>query len=230
MSKIIAKEKTLVIPGEVLAEGMDYVPGHDVFREGEKLVSSKLGLFNVEGRVIKVIPISGKYSPKKNDIIIGRISGYLMSGWRVDIGWAFDVNLTLRDAISEYVSDIKAVDLSKYFELGDYVITQITNVISGRYVDLSLKGPGLRKLGPGRIIQVAPSKVPRIIGKQASMINLIKDATGAKISVGQNGLIWISGPTPESELKTVETIRLIEKESHRQGLTDHIKEFLENKK
>jgi exosome complex component RRP4 len=89
-----------------------------------------------------------------------------------------------------------------------------------------MKGPGLRKLIGGRIISVNPYKVPRIIGKMGSMVNLIKDHTKCIITVGQNGLIWINGE-PKNELIAVNTIRKIEREAHTSGLTDKIKEYLE---
>ena len=103
---------------------------------------------------------------------------------------------------------------------------KIVNVTSQKLVDVTMKGPGLRKLKGGRIIEVNPHKVPRIIGKQGSMVMMIKDATKCNITVGQNGLIWIDGE-PMNELLALQTIRKIEKESHMSGLTDKIKEYLE---
>jgi len=103
----------------------------------------------------------------------------------------------------------------------------VTNVYNGKMFDLSMKGPGLRKLGKGRIIEIGSTKVPRVIGKKGSMISLIKEYTGVRISVGQNGKVWLSADDPVKELKAIEAIRLIEKESHTSGLTDRVKEFLE---
>jgi len=68
--------------------------------------------------------------------------------------------------------------------------------------------------------------VPRVIGKQGSMVSMIKQATGCKITVGQNGLVWLSGE-PEKELIAVNTIKMIEKNAHKSGLTETIKAFLE---
>jgi len=79
----------------------------------------------------------------------------------------------------------------------------------------------------GRIIEITSSKVPRVIGKQGSMITLIKEKTECKIIVGQNGRVWISGPTPEKEILAVDVINKIEHEAHLDGLTDRIKEYLE---
>ena len=54
MSKLITKDKDIVVPGEVLAEGMDYLPGIGTYRDGEKILASKLGLINVDGRAISL--------------------------------------------------------------------------------------------------------------------------------------------------------------------------------
>ena len=106
------------------------------------------------------------------------------------------------------------------------MVMGITNVTSQKLIDVTMKGPGLRKLVGGRIIEVNTNKVPRIIGKQGSMVTMIKDATGCKITVGQNGLIWIDGE-PKMELIAVKTIKKIAQESHLSGLTDKIKAYLE---
>ena len=59
------------------------------------------------------------------------------------------------------------------------------------------------------------------------MITMIKDATDCKIIVGQNGRIWIHGVDPDKEIVATAAIMKIEHESHTEGLTDRIKEFLD---
>lgn len=227
MGKLLVQDRDIVVPGEILAEGMDYLPAGDVFREKDNLISLKVGLINLNGRIVKVIPLSGKYIPKKGDLVIGKVVDVGLFGWRVDFGWAYEATISLRD-IEDYLD--RDYDLTKYYNLGDYVISQITRVSGSKIIDLSMKGPGLRKLGPGRLIHVAPAKVPRIIGKQGSMVSLIKEATNCKLSVGQNGIVWISGEEPKKEDLAIEAIRKIEDESHTQGLTDKMKEFLDKRK
>lgn len=147
-----------------------------------------------------------------------------MSGWRIEFGSPYTAMLSMKDATSEFIA--KGADLTKYFNLGDYLVMKIVNVTSQKLVDVSMKGPGLRKLRGGRIIEVNTNKVPRIIGKQGSMVSMIKDATGCKITVGQNGSIWIDGE-PKMELIAVNTIKKIAEESHLSGLTDKIKAYLD---
>lgn len=224
MSKIIVKDKEISVPGETLAIGMDTLPGAGTYREGEKIVANRLGLVMIDGRTIKLIPLSGRYIPKTGDTIICKVIDVSFSGWRLDTNSAYSAMMSLKDATSEFIA--RGANLTQYYDLGDYIVCKIVNVTSQKLIDVSMKGPGLRKLKGGRIIEVDPNKVPRIIGKQGSMVIMIKDATRCNITVGQNGLIWIDGE-PMSELLAIQTIRKIEKESHLSGLTDKIKEFLE---
>ncbi|MBS3152052.1 RNA-binding protein [Candidatus Woesearchaeota archaeon] len=228
MSKLLVQEKEIVVPGQDLAEGMDYLPGEDVIRDKDKLVSTKLGIVGLSGRLVRIVPLNGPYVPKRGDLVIGKIVGVGIGGWRVNIGWPFEANLSVKDATSDFIE--KGSDLSKYFNYGDYIIVEIVNVASSKIIDLSMKGPGLRKLGSGRLITIPATKVPRVIGKQGSMISLVKDYTGCKISVGQNGIIWLKGDEPKKELLAIKAINKIENESHISGLTDRMKEFLEREK
>ena len=224
MGKLQVKEKAIVVPGETLAEGMDYLPGMGTYREGDKIIAARLGLVTIDSRAIKLIPLTGKYLPKRGDNIVCKVIDVGFSGWRLDTNSAYSAMLSVKDATSEFIN--RGADLTQFFKLGDYLIGKVVNVTSQKLVDISMKGPGLRKLSGGRIIDVNTNKVPRIIGKQGSMVSMIKNATGCKIIVGQNGVVWISGD-PKNEFIAVQTIKKIENESHMSGLTDSIKTFLE---
>jgi len=226
MSEFIVKEKDIVTPGEILAKGMDNFPGYGTYRENEEIYSSRVGIVYIDGRAIKVIPLSGVYMPKVGDTIIGKVIDIAFSGWRIDTNSAYSAMLSLKDATSDYI--VKGADLKQYHDLGDYITVKITNVTSQKLVDVSMRDPGLRKLTGGRLFRVNTNKVPRIIGKKGSMVSMIKNATGCRIVVGQNGIVWISGEI-ESEFIAMDTIKRIEKESHIAGLTNTIKEYLEKK-
>jgi len=224
LGELLVADKSIVVPGEEVATGMDFLPTEGVYRDGEKLVASRLGLFSVDGRLVKLIPLSGKYLPKRGDVIVGKVIDVAISGWRVEINSAYTAMLSMKDATSEFIA--RGADLTRYFTFGDYIVSKIVNVTSQNLVDLTMKSPGLKKLSEGMIITVAPNKVPRIIGKQGSMVSMIKDSTGCRITVGQNGVVWLQGE-PEQELLAVAALRKIEKESHISGLTDRIKAFLD---
>ena len=226
MSGLVIKEKDVVVPGDVLAEGMDYLPAQGTYRRDNKIIASRLGLVTIDMRLIKIIPLSGRYLPKREDTIIGEIIDITINGWRLNINSAYTAMLSMKDATHEFIR--KGADLTKWFDIGDYVVTSITNVTSQNLVDLTMKGPGLRKLTGGRIIKVNCNKVPRIIGKGGSMVGMVKKATDCNIIVGQNGFVWVQGK-PEDEVVAIEAIKMIESNSHVGGLTENVKEFLEKK-
>lgn len=221
---IMKEHKSIVVPGEIIANGMDFLPGEGTYRAGEDVIAQQTGLLEVKGRLLKILPLAGKYLPQKGDTIIGKIIDITMSGWRVEINSAYSAMLPLKDATSAFIP--RGGDLSKYYDFDDHIVCRISNVTGQMLVDLSMRGPGLRKLEEGRIIQVGPTKVPRVIGKQGSMVSMIKHATECKVIIGQNGLCWISG-NPKDELIAVDTIRMIEQNAHMSGLTDKVREHLE---
>ncbi len=224
MGKILIEERKLVVPGEELAEGMDYLPGEGAFREDDKILAFEVGLAHVDNRLLKVIPLGGKYKPKEGDMVIGKVVDIGMYGWRIDFGWPFFATVPLKDGSRDFIPN--GADLSQYYSVGDYVACKITKVVGSKIIDASMKLPGAKKLTNGRLIEVQPTRVPRIIGKQGSMISLIKEHTDCFIVVGQNGYVWISGSEPDKQLLAVKAIRQVEKEAHGEGLTDKISDFL----
>lgn len=224
MSETKVENREIVVPGEIIAEGMDFLPGFGTYRRDDKIIASRLGIANTDKKVVRIIPLSGRYLPKEGDMIIGRISEILMSGWRVETNSAFEAVLGLKEGSQEYIE--RGANLTNYYNIGDYILTKIINVTSQKLVDVSMNERGLRKLTGGRVISVNPNKVPRIIGKRGSMVSMVKQATGCRIIVGQNGWVWISGE-PEMEIIAEKTLKKIDSESHINGLTDQIREFLE---
>lgn len=226
--KIHVKDRDIVIPGDLLAEGMSFLPSGKAFREGDKIYATTVGLVSIKGRVIKVIPLAGKYMPKKGDVVIGKVTNIGYSGWMLDVNSPYTADLNIGEATTEYI-DLAKTDLSKYFDIGDYALAEVINISEGKFVKLTTKRRPYRKLKGGNIIEVSPTKIPRIIGKAGSMIKMLKDLSGCDIVVGQNGLVWIKG-TPEKESLVAKAIKRIERESHTKGLTDKIKTMLGGKK
>jgi exosome complex component RRP4 len=226
MGNLLIEERKIVVPGEEIAQGMDFLPSNGTFRDGESILASKLGIVEVRNRVIRVIPLRGHYAPVRGDLVIGIVADVGFSGWPVDIGAAANVNLPVGEAVRDRVDLIKS-DLSRYFDSGDVIIAKVMNVPKARIIQLSMRDYGLRKLRGGRVIKMSPSKVPRLIGKKGSMVGMIKDYTGCDINVGQNGYVWISG-TAENQLLADRAIMLIEEKAHMSGLTDKVKELFES--
>ncbi|SRR3989344_874630 len=215
-------DRKVVIPGEELGEG---IASYNAYEEGGKVFSRVVGLSEKRGNAFLVIPLSGVYNPKKGDGVIGKISEVSFSKWVVDINSPYQSVLPLNEAVEEFV-DLTKTDLTKFFNYGDMVFAEITSVSKNKNIQLSMHDRKCRKLREGRLIKVVPAKVPRIIGKNGSMVEMIKKLTGTQIVVGQNGIVWIKG---ENEVVATEAILTVERMSQSHGLTDYIKNMLEDK-
>ena len=210
-----SKKRKIVVPGEVIVSGDDYLPGEGAKRDGENVVASRFGLAEESGRVVKVIPITGAFIPRRNNVIIGRVTNITFNGWIVDVDSASSGFLP----IDESPRFINKNEMDQFLAIGDVVSAKIWSV-NTRGIDLTLKGKGLGKLDGGFIFRVSPNRVPRVIGREGSMINLIKEKTGCNISVGQNGWIWVRGNDIDSQIKARKAIEFVTDKAYVEGLTD----------
>ncbi len=216
------EERKLVICGDPLGEGR---AGHGAYEENGKVFSRFVGLAEQKNGMYFVIPLSGIYNPKKGDGVIGKVEDVIFSKWLVDINSPYQAALALNEAVDEFI-DLTKNDLTKYFSYGDLIFAEILSVTKTKNVQLSMKERKCRKLKGGRIIRVTPSKVPRIIGRSGSMVEMIKQMTGTQIVVGQNGVVWVRG---DNEDIATEAVLLIEEKSHKSGLTEDVKSLLERR-
>ncbi|MBI2543151.1 MAG: RNA-binding protein [Candidatus Aenigmarchaeota archaeon] len=215
-------KREIVLPGDEMDERKGRKLGNGVYEEDGKVFSRFLGMTKVSENEVNVIPLSGVYMPKLSDRIIGIIDEVEISGWFVDINSPYSGFLPISEAVEEFV-DLNRTDLSRYFDIGDAILCRISRLTKNKNVQLSMRDFESRKLRGGTVIKVTPTKIPRIIGKEGSMITLIKTKTKCEITAGQNGLIWIRG---EDKGKAIEAILTIERESHTFGLTEKIEKML----
>jgi exosome complex component RRP4 len=218
-------DRKVVIPGEVIFQGEDYLPGEGTEKRGEEVVAVRYGLAEENKKLVKVIPLSGVYQPRRGNVIIGKVENVTFNGWVIDINTADGAFLSLME-VPRYVNKD---DLEEVFMIGDMVVAKI-NSINKRGIDLTVKLKGLGRLDKGIIISINPNRVPRVIGKEGSMISLIKDETKCRITVGQNGLIWINGDKVEDELFAKKAILHVAEKSFISGLTDEMKGWFEEEK
>ena len=216
---IHVENKDLVIPGQILADD-EYYSGRGTFKENGKICSSLLGRVSLRNKKIRVIPLKSKYVPKKGDVVIGKIKDVRFSMWDVDINSPYSGILPAFEVFGR-----EKKELNRVYDVGDVLFLRVVDVDEIKKAKLGLKGRGMGKFKGGIIVDIAPTKVPRLIGKKGSMINMIKDKTKCKIVVGQNGLVWVKG-NEDMEQLTRDIIHLIEAEAHTSGLTNKIKNKL----
>ena len=216
------KEMSIVLPGEFLDEKKGRKVGRGAFFEGEKVYAKFLGVPRINEYEVNVLPLSGIYLPNTEDKIVGIISSTELSGWFIDINSPYSAYLPLAEGVDEFV-DTQRTDISRFFDVDNIIFCTVSRVTKNKTVQVSMRDYGCRKLLGGIIIKVTPQRIPRIIGREGSMIKLIKQKTGCDIITGQNGVVWLRG---ENKTKAIEAILTIEKESHTMGLTEKIEKLL----
>ena len=221
----MTETRKVVIPGEVIFQGEDYLPGEGTEKRGNEIISIRFGLAEESKKLVKVIPLSGVYQPRRGNVVIGKVENITFNGWVIDINTAENAFLSIME-VPRYVNKD---DLEEVMTIGDMVVAKI-NSINKRGIDLTIKFKGLGKLDRGIIIGINSNKVPRIIGKEGSMISLIKEETKCRITVGQNGLIWINGDKVDDELFAKKAIVHIAERSFVSGLTEEMKKWFDKEK
>jgi len=215
------EKREVVIPSQLLGDIQNKKAGKGTFVENGKIYAETIGVLNINKEYINVIPLEGIYDPVKDDFVIGVVEEPLGSGWLVDIKAPYPALLH----VNEVQWDVEFNETEKYLNKGDSIMAKILQVDMEKKLQITLKDRGLYKIKSGNIIDVEPSKVPRVIGKKGSMISLLKKYTRCRIFVGQNGRIWIDGDDEDIK-KVIKAIKKIEKESLSYGLTNKIEEML----
>jgi exosome complex component RRP4 len=173
--------------------------------------------------MVRVVPLSGRYIPKAGDDVIGTVTDVQTTFWLLDIGaprWA-----PLHMTGTPWKIEVGETD--QYLRVGDAVLVQVESLDPTGRIGVTMNGEGLGKLEGGTIVTISPARVPRVVGRGGSMIQTILRRTGAKISVGQNGRIWVGGDAVAIE-RVREVLRMIDEEGHRRGLTERVDTYLQS--
>jgi len=213
--------RKIIIPGELLGTTDSKKAGRGTYIEQKHIYSNVLGILSERPPFINVIPLKGRYDAIVGDIVIGIVQEPLSSAWLIDINAPYPALLH----VSEVPWDVEFGETEKYLNTGDSIMAKVQQVDLEKKLGVTMKDRNLYKIRGGHVIDVEPSKVPRIIGKKGTMISLLKKYTRCRIFVGQNGWIWIDGDDANVAI-ALKAIRLIEDQSVYYGLTDKIEQFL----
>ncbi len=214
------KEREIVLPGSVIGDAGESKAGRGTFIEDGKIYAARLGILARRGDYINVIPLSGVYEPNAGDNVIGVVQETMKNMWVVDINAPYPAILTGEESPWR----VGYGETERFLKTGDVVVASILRIDEARNIDLTMKCKPCRKVDEGIIIEIQPSKVPRVIGKGGSMLSVIKKYTGCWIFVGQNGRIWLK--CDKNASLAIKAIRTIEREAHTVGLTQRIEKML----
>jgi len=214
-------ENQFVLPGDVIVTG-DYRPEQNVILEGNRLMSTAIGFSEIKDDLVTVTPLIGLYTPKTDDLVIGKIVSHNALSWEVDINSYYSGILTASDIFGKDYSPSRD-DLSLKLKTGDIILARIANVNS-RDPLITIIGENLGKIDSGELIKISPTKIPRLTG---SMIQTIEASTNATITVGQNGLIILKCDNSTGLKKSIASIKMIGMAQHDANLEEKIQKFLD---
>ncbi|MCD6468368.1 MAG: RNA-binding protein [Thermoplasmata archaeon] len=213
--------RDVVLPSQLLGDTKKLKAGPGTFVENNKIYAETLGIRHIRDNTVSVSPLKGFYQPHTGDIVIGVVEEVGTSMWLVDINAIYPALLH----VNEVPWHVEFGDTARYLNYGDVVLAKMLPSSESDRLQITLKDRTLHKINGGMIIEVEPTKIPRVIGKKGSMIAMLKKYTNCRIFVGKNGRIWVEG-NPNAILKIEKAIRLIEREAHTYGLTDRINALL----
>ncbi|ABP51483.1 MAG: exosome complex RNA-binding protein Rrp4 [Pyrobaculum arsenaticum] len=221
--------RQLIFPGDVIATADKKVEG-PVYLDNGRYRSLVVGLVEFREDSVVIVPLEGTYRPKKGDVVVGYVTDVLATGWEVDVRSFMPAYLPVSEALHKHV-DLETTPLTTFLNVGDVIVAKVKDVdLTDEYpIVLTLREEKVGKVESGTVVDIAPVKIPRVIGKKGTMLNTLLEL-GCDIVVGQNGRIWIKCGDPRDEVFLASLIRKIELESHVMGLTDRVKSEIEKYK
>lgn len=202
-------EKKIVIPGQLITDQVKKL-GSNIFLNDGKIYSSVVGIVSETNDFVSVIPLNGPYTPIEGDGIIAVVKDEVLNGYILEYN-SFDDSFLLKSILKK--------ELSK----GTIIFLRIKNIADNG----SLEFDNINILPKGRVFQTSPVKIPRLIGKNESMLNLFKEYLGGNIVIGKNGWVWYNC---ENVNLSERAFSLVVNNSQKSNLTNSVKEFFEKNK
>lgn len=214
-------DRQLVLPGDAVGDKRS-IPGPGTKKIGDRLIATSAGLLQQMGEKVSILPMNGAYDPRPGDQVIGIVQEANTGNWIIDIKapWLAPLH------VSEVPWRVDFGETTSYLKGGDAILCKVLFVDEQKKLQVTLKDRNLMKLEGGELMEVAPVKVARIIGKNGSMLNLIKGYVECWLHVGQNGRIWLNGE-PAEVLMAKKVLQTISDEAHLPGLTERVTAMLE---
>ena len=214
-----------VLPGDIIVTG-HYTPEQNVIIDGDRVIATTVGFSEIKDSNVGVMSLTGFYIPKTDDLVIGKVISFGALSWEIDINSYYSAILPASDVFGRDFTSSRD-DLSSKLVKGDLITARIVNAGTTREPLITISGQGLGKIDSGELVKITPAKVPRLIGKQGSMIQTIEGSTNSSITIGQNGWVIVSNDETNGLLKAIDAIRLVDEQAHVANLTDKVNKMFE---
>lgn len=221
--------RKVVVPGEPLEPDIEGDLRYIVVDEAGTKRAAVIGVIDTRDSKKFFTPLEGAYMPKAGDIVIGIVTNVGVTNWIVDINSPYTAVLNVQDVLGRSYNPATD-DLNRILSIGDFIVAKIAAFDRTRSPLLTIQGEGLGKITEGKVIEVKPTRIPRVIGRKGSMINMIMEETGCNIIAGTNGRLLIKCSETKKESLVLFAIKIIEREPHRKGLTEYIRNLIRQEK
>uniref|UniRef100_A0A7J3ZL89 Exosome complex component Rrp4 n=1 Tax=Fervidicoccus fontis TaxID=683846 RepID=A0A7J3ZL89_9CREN len=226
--EILVQQRDFVVPGDPIARGNVEISSPFLYREKDTVYTCVIGIVEIKGSKITLIPFQLHYLPKPNDLVIGVVKDVGPTYWIVDINSPYEAQLPLSETLFKQLSPQET--LRKFFDTGDYILARVLSFDRSRVPLITTKCKECGKIVDGKVIEVNPSRISRIIGRKGSIIDAISNETKTKIVVGDNARIWVRGRDRTSEDLAILAIKKIEDLGLRITSPNQIVEFVRDQK
>ncbi len=142
-------KRRYVIPGDVIVTG-PLRPEQNVYQEGDRIISTCVGISEIFENAVRVIPLTGVYVPKTNDLVIGKVIGTSPLSWEFDINSCFIGFLPAQDVFGRDYSPTKD-ELKQRLNIGDLVAARVANFDRSRDPLLTVQDRDLGKIDSGEL-------------------------------------------------------------------------------
>ncbi len=207
-----------ILPGDKISDTPMRI--ENALVEDGKTYATVIGMLDEEKGTF--IPLESVWYPREGDYVIGIVENAKNRVYTIDLESPFK-GLVLpppRPRFRDMRQD--RGERQEVLEIGDIVSAFVREVKrESDQIILILDRP--RRLMGGKLVEVRPSKVPRVLGRANTMLTQLQDMTKSTMLVGLNGLVWLKGGNIQLAQKA---IAKIQDEAHVSGLTERIKEML----
>ena len=214
-------ENQFVLPGDVIITG-NYTPEQNVILDGDRLVSTTTGFSEIKNNLVTVTTLTGFYSPRTDDLVVGKVISHNALSWEVDINSYYSGILLASDIFGKDYSPSKD-DLSLKLNVGDIVLARIAN-LGSRDPLITIAGENLGRIDSGELLKTSSNTILHLTD---SIIQIIESSTNATITVGKNGLIVLKCDNSTGLTKAIASIKMIGMMQNDAGLEEKIQKFLD---
>lgn len=215
----------LVTPGEAIGASSGVRAGTGTLKQGNEIISTKLGWAKENNGVVFVDPIYSAYLPRSGDLVIGIVESVRNNLWFAEVNGPFNGLLPM--SLAPWKVEFGAA--REHMDIGDVMLARVQEVDEAHNIVITMKGVGLRKLKEGTVLDLPVNLVKLVRSDNDSILNSLKEVSDCRIIVADNGRMWVDG-SPENISMVRDAIDLLKSSGHMSNVTDVISQFVEERR